>query len=221
MRRLARLAATAFVGALTAALAAASAPGAAGVDRPDAFDHYLLALSWSPSWCETTGDARGAEVCGAGAGEGFTLHGLWPQHERGWPEYCASPERNPSRAETQAMADIMGSAGLAWHQWVKHGRCSGLTGTHYLALSRAAYEALALPDPDAFAGRTTPAALVESLRALNPDLPADGVVVTCREGLAMEVRVCLTRDLDPRPCAADVRARNCPARRELTLPPPR
>jgi ribonuclease T2 len=217
MRRLARLAAAALV----AAFVPGTATNAARAGELGNFDHYLLALSWSPSWCETTGDARGAEICGAGAGEGFTLHGLWPQHERGWPEYCASPERNPSRAETQAMADIMGSAGLAWHQWVKHGRCSGLTGTHYLAVSRAAYEALALPDPDAFAGRTTPAALVDSLRALNPDLPADGIVVTCREGLAMEVRICLTRDLGPRPCAADVRARNCPERRELTLPPPR
>jgi ribonuclease T2 len=218
MRRLARLAAAALVAAFVHGVAATDA---AGAGERGAFDHYLLALSWSPSWCETTGDARGAEVCAAGAGEGFTLHGLWPQHERGWPEYCASPERDPSRAETRAMADIMGSAGLAWHQWVKHGRCSGLTGTRYLALSRAAYEAIALPDPESLAGRTTPTALAESLRALNPDLPAGGIVVTCREGLAMEVRICLTRNIDPRPCADDVRARNCPARRELTLPPPR
>jgi ribonuclease T2 len=213
MRRLARLAAAALVAAL--------AHGAAGADEPGAFDHYLLALSWSPSWCATTGDARGADVCAAGAGEGFTLHGLWPQHVRGWPEFCASLARNPSRAETRAMADIMGSAGLAWHQWVKHGRCSGLAGARYLDLSRAAYEALALPEPEALSGSTTPDALAERLRALNPGLPADGIVVTCRGGLAMEVRVCLTRDLAPRPCAEDVRARACSPSRALTLPPPR
>ncbi len=213
MRRLARLAAAMLVATLT--------HGAAGAGAPGVFDHYLLALSWSPSWCETTGDAREADVCATGAGEGFTLHGLWPQNARGWPEYCASPVRNPSRAETRAMVDIMGSAGLAWHQWVKHGRCSGLAGPDYLALSRAAYEALALPEPDALAGSTTPDALSERLRALNPDLPPDGIVVTCRGGLAMEVRVCLTRDLAPRPCAEDVLARACSPEREVTLPPPR
>ena len=37
------------------------------------------------------------------------------------------------------MADIMGSGGSAWHQWKKHGRCSGLSPDDFFALSREAY----------------------------------------------------------------------------------
>lgn len=92
---------------------------------PGAFDHYVLALSWSAGWCAVEGDARGADQCHPRHDHGFLLHGLWPQHAAGgWPEFCQSPHAPPSRAETRAMADIMGSAGLAWHQWRKHGSCT-------------------------------------------------------------------------------------------------
>ena len=46
------------------------------------------------------------------------------------------------------LADIMGTSGLAWHQWNKHGRCSGLSSDDYFALSRDAYGRVARPDPD-------------------------------------------------------------------------
>ena len=42
----------------------------------------------------------------------------------------------------------------------------------------------------------------------NPDLSADGLTVTCKAGRIQEVRICLTRDLEPRDCAPDVR-RDC------------
>ncbi len=106
-----------FIGPLAGA--AARAEG----ERAGVFDYYVMALSWSPSFCALEGTARGDPQC-AGAGRGFVLHGLWPQFEAGWPSYCPSAARNPSRAETAAMADIMGSGGLAWYQWKKHGRCS-------------------------------------------------------------------------------------------------
>lgn len=175
------------------------------------FDHYVLALSWSPTWCATEGDARDAQECRAGAGRGFTLHGLWPQHDRGWPEFCRSAARDPSRADTAAMADIMGSAGLAWHQWRKHGRCSGLDGRDYLALSRAAYRAIRIPP--VLAGLTRdvrlPAAVVEeAFIEANPGLAPDMITVTCRAGRIHEARICLTRDLRPRACAPDAR-RDC------------
>jgi ribonuclease T2 len=192
-----------------------------GPARSGAFDYYILALSWNPSWCALSGDARDAPTCAAGAGLGFTLHGLWPQHEAGWPEHCATAARDPSRQETAAMADIMGSGGLAWHQWVKHGRCAGLAPDAYFAAARAAFEAVALPDQPAGDLDTTPAALIARVRALNPDLPEDGAIVTCRDGLAAELRLCLTRALEPRPCAPDVLARACTAGRRVVLPAPR
>ena len=58
------------------------------------FDYYVLALSWSPTYCALEGDARRDAQCDAGKDHGFTLHGLWPQFEKGWPSFCSGA---PSR----------------------------------------------------------------------------------------------------------------------------
>lgn len=171
------------------------------------FDYYVLALSWSPSWCATEGAARGAGQCAPGRGYGWILHGLWPQNERGWPSYCRTSARNPSRVQTNAMVDIMGSSGLAWHQWKKHGRCSGLSASDYFARSREAYDGITRPDVFRKLTRAVdlPAHVVEEafLKA-NPALSAQGVAVTCRDGHIREVRICLGRDFAPRACGRDV-----------------
>ena len=54
-----------LVAALTLALAAgaARAEGEAAGD----FDYYILALSWSPTWCALEGDGRRAPECAEGA----------------------------------------------------------------------------------------------------------------------------------------------------------
>ena len=67
---------------------------------------------------------------------GWVLHGLWPQYEDGWPSFCRTAERDPTRRETAAMADIMGTSGLAWYQWKKHGRCAGLSARGLLRAAR-------------------------------------------------------------------------------------
>ena len=194
---------------LLATLLLLAAPARA--DRPGDFDYYVLSLSWTPTWCALEGDARGSDQCDAGRGFGFTLHGLWPQNEVGWPSDCATAARPPTRGQTAAMADIMGSAGLAFHQWRKHGSCSGLESAAYFAASRAAYAAVIRPSLLRDLGRevTLPASVVEAaFLEANPALTADGVTITCRVGRVQEVRICLTRDLDPRTCGADV-VRDC------------
>ena len=175
------------------------------------FDYYVLALSWSPNWCALEGAAEGSEQCDPQADLGWVLHGLWPQFEEGWPEYCDSRFPNPSRLETAAMADITGTGGLAWHTWNKHGTCSGLSPQAYFALSREAYEGVAIPE--AFEGLTRtvklpPSVVEEAFLWADPSLRGDGVTVTCREGHIQEVRLCLTRDLGPRRCGGDV-IRDC------------
>ena len=196
---------------LIAALAALAAPALADGERAGAFDYYVLALSWTPSWCATEGDARGSEQCAAGQGFGFTLHGLWPQYEEGWPAYCPTAERAPSRRETAALAPLYGTSGLAWHQWNKHGTCTGLPAADYYALSRLAYERVARPEVLRALGRSVrlPASVVEkAFLEANPDLEAGGVTVACRQGRISEVRLCLDRALAPRRCGADV-IRDC------------
>jgi ribonuclease T2 len=180
-------------------------------ERAGEFDYYVLSLSWTPSWCALEGDARDSPQCEAGQGFGFTLHGLWPQYEEGWPSYCPTSARAPSRRETAAMADIMGTSGLAWHQWRKHGVCTGLSSEDYYALSRLAYERVARPDLLRRLdreGRLPDRVVEEAFLEANPGLEPDMLTVTCRAGRVQEVRLCLTRTLEPRDCGADV-ARDC------------
>ena len=205
-----------MIKALSASLAllAAVLP-AAGADRAGDFDYWLLALTWTPSWCAEEG-AWDEPQCQRGLG--FTLHGLWPQHaEGGWPEYCDTDARDPSRRETAVMADIMGSGGLAFYQWKKHGRCSGLPPARYFDTSRRLYEALELPAPDD--GRATALEIEAAVLDRNPALTPDAVIVTCGGGRVEEVRICLSRDFAPRDCAADVLRSACRARGPLEVPP--
>ena len=170
------------------------------------FDYYVMSLSWSPTWCALEGDRRGSPQCDDDADFGWVLHGLWPQYEDGWPSYCPTDMRNPSRADTRAESDLFGSAGSAWHQWNKHGRCSGLSADEYYALSREAYGRVTRPglfrkldDPVRL-----PAAVVEqAFLEDNPKLGADQITITCKSGRIQEARICLTRDLEFRRCGHD------------------
>lgn len=200
---------------LSLAAALLLATPAAAEDRAGDFDYWLLALTWTPSWCAAE---RAWDEPQCRRGLGFTLHGLWPQFEDGWPEYCATDARDPSRRETGAMADVMGSGGLAWYQWKKHGRCSGLPPERYFAAARRLYEALRLPVPDA--GGATAGEIEAAVLDANPALTPDAVIVTCGGGRVAEVRVCLTRDFAPRACGADVLADACRARGTLAAPAP-
>ncbi|SNT73026.1 ribonuclease T2 family protein [Paracoccus seriniphilus] len=178
-------------------------------DQAGDFDYYVLSLSWSPTWCSETGDDRDADQCDIGRKTDFIVHGLWPQYERGWPQDCNSVERDPSRRQSNAMADLMGSGGLAWYQWKKHGRCTGLTAADYYQATRDAAEKIVIPpvfddlDRDI---RLPPAVVEEAFIEANPLLERDGVTITCRSAALQEVRICLTRDLEPRKCGPDIRS---------------
>lgn len=196
---------------LVAALMMLAAPLRADGERAGVFDYYVLALSWTPTWCALEGDARGSDQCDARHDFGWTLHGLWPQFHQGWPSYCRTTERQPSRGMTSEMADIMGSSGLAWHQWKKHGTCSGLSAAAYYDLSRDAYARVQRPAVFRQLDKAVkvPAKVIEEafLKA-NPDIEADMLTITCKAGRIQEARLCLSKSLDPVPCGRDV-IRDC------------
>ncbi|WP_299192955.1 ribonuclease T2 [uncultured Litoreibacter sp.] len=180
-------------------------------EKAGEFDYYVLALSWSPNWCALEGDARNSDQCDPKHDHGWIMHGLWPQFEEGWPSYCNTRERSPSRSETAAMADVMGTGGLAWHQWKKHGRCSGLSSQDYFALSREAYAKITRPavfrklkDPVKL-----PAHVIEEAFLLENDgLKTGGITITCKNRHIQEARICLTKELDFRSCGHDT-IRDC------------
>lgn len=172
-----------------------------------AFDYYVLSLSWSPNWCTLTGDARQSDQCDARHEHGWILHGLWPQFEKGYPQFCQTAKRAPSRAMTRDMSDIMGTAGLAWHQWKKHGTCSGLDAPDYYSLSRAAYAAVQRPKLLRDLNRTVriaPDVIQQTFLDANPELKANQITITCKSGHIQEARICLTKDLLFRTCGRDV-----------------
>lgn len=186
-------------------------PAVCDGEKAGDFDYYVMALGWSPNWCAQTGDARGDDQCSPRHNHTFTLHGLWPQYENGWPSYCRTGARDPSRAESAAMADIMGGPGLAWYQWKKHGRCAGLPSDDYYALMRRAHASVVIPPVFAQITKTLklPASVIEdAFLQSNPGLARDQITVTCTAGMIQEVRLCLTKDLAPRRCGADV-IRDC------------
>ena len=182
-------------------------PAYAEGEQAGDFDYYVMSLSWSSNWCALTGDARGDDQCDPRHDFTFTLHGLWPQNDIGYPSYCRTAERDPSRGASEAMADIMGGSGLAWYQWKKHGRCAGLPAKTYYATMRKAYASVVIPP--IFTRITkdlrVPASVIEdAFLDSNPQLARDEITVTCKSGMIQEVRICLTPDLQPRRCGQDV-----------------
>mgnify|MGYP001027204611 CR=1 FL=1 len=186
---------------------------AAAQSRAGEFDHYLLALSWIPAYCAGDGDERRDPRCDDGSAVGWAVHGLWPQHDGGdWPEYCNTTERSPSRRETAEEADLFGTSGSAWHQWNKHGRCTGLSARNYYRLVQAALDRVELPE--IFAGITRelnvdPDVVEAAFIEANPDMAHDMLVTSCPRGDLVELRVCLTRDLEPMECDPATIRREC------------
>jgi ribonuclease T2 len=186
------------------------------------FDFYVLALSWSPTYCSQEGEDASPHQCEVPDPFRFVVHGLWPQYEQGYPQRCPGAPRRIDRRIAVAMEDIMPSHNLVFHQWRKHGTCSGLSPESYFELTRKAFEKVAIPG--AFRtldkrGKTSPSTVEKAFRLANPGLEEDAMSVTCERGALEEVRICLTRDLEFRSCR-EVDRSGCRTG-NLTVPAPR
>src|SRR5271165_5222792 len=99
-------------------------------NQPGKFDFYVLSLSWAPSFCdaafERAPDQAPPPECGQRAVP-FVVHGLWPQYETGFPEFCRLPAPRLDRSIVSSMLDLMPAPGLIFSEWDKHGTCSGLS----------------------------------------------------------------------------------------------
>jgi ribonuclease T2 len=148
---------------------------------------------------------RAVPQCDPARDLGWVLHGLWPQYEDGWPSDCRTTDRDPTRRETAAMADIMGTGGSPGTSGRSTAAAPGLPPEDYFAKARQAYENVTRPEVLRRLDRPVrlPASVVEdAFLEANPGWDPDMVTITCREGRIQEARVCLTRDLEPRPSAA-------------------
>src|SRR5262245_29340331 len=152
-------------------------------NTPGQFDFYLLSLSWSPSFCEQAGE-RGTppqDQCGARP-YSFVVHGLWPQYERGFPEYCIVPPPQVDRNIISSMLDLMPSPQLIIHEWRKHGVCSGLNVRAYFETIRRARAVVKIPAPYIEPQQiltVTPDEVEEAFVAANGGMSRAGIAVTC------------------------------------------
>src|SRR5262245_63501568 len=173
-------------------------------NTPGQFDFYVLALSWSPSFCEQAGE-RGTppqDQCGARP-FAFVVHGLWPQYERGFPEYCVVPAPRLDRNIVNAMLDLMPSPRLVYHEWDKHGTCSGLNARAYFETVRKARALIKIPEPYVELERpisVTPDEVEEAFVGANAGLSRGGIAVTCDNRRLREVRICLSKEFGFREC---------------------
>jgi ribonuclease T2 len=194
-----------------------------GQDRPGQFDFFVLSLSWSPSFCAAAAE-RGPErarsvQCGARP-YSFVVHGLWPQYERGFPQYCQVPAPRLDRATMSSMLDLMPAPGLIFHEWDSHGTCSGMSPRAYFDTVRKARAAVKIPPEFSALQRAlsvTPDAVEEGFVKANPGLAPSDMAVACDRRRLTEVRLCLSKDLKFRACPEIVK-RSC--RREQILMPP-
>jgi ribonuclease T2 len=204
---------------LAAALMAAVAAGPAaaqgrGGGEPGVFDFYILALSWSPTYCALTGERRNDRQCETGRNPGFVVHGLWPQYDRGYPSECGAFPRSPSRPALAEAEGVFPSEGLARHEWRRHGTCSGLDPAAYFRATRKAREAVTIPAALSGPGQEMRAAPIDIARqfvAANPGLRPDMMSVTCKAGQLEEVRICFTKDLRGFTPCPEVARQNCRA----------
>jgi ribonuclease T2 len=195
-------------------------------NEPGKFDFYVLTLSWSPSFCEANAEraadrAAQREQCGDRPFS-FVVHGLWPQYERGFPEYCQVPAPRLNRAIVSSMLDLMPSPRLIFHEWDRHGTCSGLAARAYFDNVRRARATVKIPEEylDLREPATvTPTEVEEAFVKANPGLTRAGISVACDSRRLNEVRICLGKDLKFQDCAENER-RAC-RRDKLVMPPVR
>jgi ribonuclease T2 len=202
-------------------------PAAAQDRRQNAsgeFDFYVLSLSWSPSFCEAAsergGSSKSQQIQCGGRPYSFVVHGLWPQYERGFPNYCQQPAPRLDRNIVSSMLDLMPAPGLIFSEWDKHGTCSGLSARSYFETIRKARAVVKIPEQfiDLAEPKTVaPGDVEDAFVKANPGLSSDAIAVTCDRTRLSEVRICLSKDLQFRSCE-EIDRRAC--RRDTVLMPP-
>src|SRR6266481_5480774 len=189
-------------------------------NAPCQFDYYVLSLSWSPSFCEASGE-RGTppqQQCGARP-YSFVVHGLWPQYEKGFPEFCQQPSPRLDRNVISSMLDLMPAPRLIFNEWDKHGTCSGLGSHAYFETVRKARALVKIPDDYIEPSQeitVAPAEVGDAFVKANPGLTRASIAVSCDAKRLTEVRICIGKDLQFHDCA-EVGQHSC-RREQIVMP---
>src|SRR5258708_15223889 len=170
-------------------------------NQPGKFDFYVLSLSWAPSFCdaafERAPDQAPPPECAQRAVP-FVVHGLWPQYEMGFPEFCQQPSPRLDRSVVSSMLDLMPAPRLIFNAWDKHGTCSGLSSHAYFETVRKARALVKIPDDylePAQEITATPAEIGDAFVKANPRLTRASLAVSCDAKRLTDARIRIGQDL--------------------------
>lgn len=192
-----RLAVLAFLSALLT-LGAGSPSRAETPVATAAFEYYVLALSWSPGFCELGGARKSPRQCAPGSGYGFVVHGLWPDVRVGPDPADCDSDADVSSVDLAGARGIYPTDGLAAYEYRKHGACTGLDPSDYFAAVRVARDGIVIP-PELQGARgwrrMGPEAIRQAFIGVNANMRTDNIAVTCAGGQLVDIRVCLSKTL--------------------------
>lgn len=199
---------------------------AAGADTPGKFDYYVLALSWSPSFCAGDARAKKSRQCKGTRPYAFVLHGLWPQYENGWPNHCDTGVKPwVPRQLINSMLDIMPARNLVIYEYKKHGTCSGLDPERYFETARRAFDAIKIPARYLRPRKpilVSPREIENDFLKINQSLTPDMISVACgRNKRLREVRICFTKNLELRACGVNESQPKLCRQGRIVMPPVR
>lgn len=120
-------------------------------------DYYMLALSWSPGFCESQREKFGNDLptsaqyqCGINRSFGWVVHGLWPQNASArsvsdHPRFCQGDLPALPKSELEPYLTMSPGAKLLQGEWEKHGSCAFDTAAQYFAKEQELFASLRLP----------------------------------------------------------------------------
>ncbi|MGR9036708.1 MAG: ribonuclease T2 family protein [Gammaproteobacteria bacterium] len=179
----------------------------APADGVGPFDFYVMSLSWSPEFCQGR-----PEESQCSKGYGLVLHGLWPQYTQGYPEFCGTERL--SKEQAKKYDGLYPSESLAYHEWQKHGTCSGLTADGYLNLSAKLKQSFVIPDSLHKLNkplRINADDLSKLFLSANPRLKKNSLAFSCngRKRFLKEVYVCFDqKGENPTACSLELQKRS-------------
>jgi ribonuclease T2 len=198
---------TAGAPAVTVAQNAPPAPPVATAQ----FDYYVMTLSWAPGFCDLGGKETSSPECAEGSGDGFVVHGLWPNNEyRPNPESCLGHDASPADLEDEH--GIYPNDRLAAYEYRKHGTCTGLSPRDYFATVGSVRGRLKIPEMFQATSEPLHMAPEEIERAFmtaNPNLHSDNMAISCSNGELVDVRFCLAKDLSSYAVCRKVARHSC------------
>jgi ribonuclease T2 len=186
------------------------------------FDYYVMTLSWAPGFCDLGGKDTSSPECEDGSGQGFVVHGLWPDNEfRPNPEACRGQDATPADLDDEH--GVYPNDRLAAYEYRKHGTCTGLSAHDYFANVRSVRTRLKIPEMFQAPSeqlKMAPEEIEQAFMTANANLHPDNMAISCSNGELIDIRFCLAKDLSSYAVCRKVARHTC-QRGSLVIAPVR